>query len=183
MRRETPKYRELITLGWSIVRKFLAFRFVLVVLTAAITGIGTYHISTFSNIVDRFEKKLPAFERSRSAWVKATVEVFSSANPRSENPSLPSDADIRRIRDSITGLITSLNTVPTPTNRIEYAADRFKVSLSEVVRELGNYNGSPEATTRIVEFSQTAAQLGETHRIEVEDYLGGTVRQLAGSIL
>lgn len=169
---------------WTLaqVRKVMIVQAIVGLLLAAVAGFGTYWYASYVDIATRLEARLPELEKSRDNWITVSASVFTSANPNlNESPELPSTEEVRRIQEVATALISDLSTVPTPTARIEETAGAFRASLSEVIREIGRYDATPEATTRIVQASQIAADVGEDHRSAIEDYLGSTVRRLFGA--
>ena len=128
------------------------------------------------------ETRLPSLELSKSEWLNVSASVFTNANPNlTKNPQLPSVDDPRRIQVAVTTLISDLNAAPTPTAPIEETAAAFRAQLSEVIREIGRYDATPEATTRIVQASNIAAKVGQAHKVAIEDYLGSAVSRLLGA--
>lgn len=175
--------KEGATWTFAQVRRVMILQAVVGLLLAAIAGFGTYWYASYVDIATRLEARLPELEESRSQWLSVSASVFTDANPNlSESPELPSIEDVRRIQETITALISDLSTVPTPTAPIEETTTAFKTRLSEVVREIGRYDATAEATARMVQASQMAAEVGEAHRSAVEDYLGSTVRRLFGAL-
>ena len=55
-----------------------------------------------------------------------------------------------------------------PTDPVEETDAEFQARLPEMIREIGHYDATAEATKRIVQASQIAAAVGETHRSFVE---------------
>lgn len=169
---------------WTIVqvRRVMIVQAIIGLLLAGIVGFGTYWYASYVDIANRLEQKLPNLEESRDAWLSVSATILADANPNlSENPELPSIEDVRNIQEAITALISDLSSVPTPTESIEQTTTAFRASLSEVIREIGRYDATAEATTRIVQASQIAAKIGDNHRIAVENYLGSTVHRLFGA--
>lgn len=170
---------------WTMaqVRKVMIVQAILGLLLAAVAGFGTYWYASYVDIATRLEARLPELEESRDNWVTTSASFFTNANLNlSESPELPSTEEVRRIQETVTALISDLNTVPTPTVRIEETAGTFRSRLSQVILEIGRYDETPEATTRIVQASQKAADVGEKHRSAIEDYLGSTLRRLFGAL-
>lgn len=174
--------KEGVTWTWAQVRRALLIHTLVGLLVALVAGFGTYWYASYKDIAERMEARLPAFEDSLGTWIEETSETFSEANSRiSETPRLPSKVDIREMQENVTNLITSLNSVPTPTRSIENAAANFQRKLSNIVREIGSYDGTAEATTRIVFANNEAAKAGSVHNQEVEDYLGSATKRLFGA--
>ena len=190
MRRQNAKMpvtgdqiKEGATWTFAQVRRVMILQAIGGLLLAAIAGFGTYWYASYVDIATRLEARLPELEESRGNWVSTSASVFTGANPNlNESSELPSTDEVRRIQEAATALISALGTVPTPTARIEETAGAFRAGLSEVIREIGRYDATPEATTRIVQASQIAADVGETHRSAIENYLGSTVRRLFGAL-
>jgi hypothetical protein len=164
------------------VRKVIFAQAIIALLIAGLTGFGTYWYASYVDIANRLEQRLPELEENRDEWLSVSATIFTDANPNlSQNPELPSIEDVRNIQETVTALISYLNSVPTPTGPIEQTTTAFRASLSEVIREIGRYDATAEATTRIVQASNIAARVGGYHRAAVEDYLGSTYHRLIGS--
>lgn len=170
---------------WTVaqVRRVMIVQAILGLFLTAVAGFGTYWYASYVDIATRLEARLPELEESRDNWVTTSASVFTRANANlAESPGLPSTEEARRIQEAVTALISELNTVPTPTARIEDTAGAFRSRLSAVILEIGRYDATPEATTRIIQASQKAADFGEKHRSAIEDYLGSTFRRLLGAL-
>ena len=171
-----------VTWTWAQVRRALLLHTLLALLVTLCGGFGFYWYASYKDIAARMEERLPAFEESLDTWIKETATTFSEANPDlSESPRLPSRVDVREIRENVTNLISNLNAVPRPTQSIENAAADFHRRLSDIVREIGRYDGTAEATTKIVYASNEAARAGDAHNQEIENYLGSTLKRLLGA--
>lgn len=145
-------------------------------------GFGAYWYASYKDIAARMEERLPSFEESLDTWIKESAATFSEANPKlSEAPRLPSGDEVRKLQENVTALISKLNTVPTPTQRIEDAAENFGRHLSDIIREIGRYDRTAEALTRIVYTSNEAAKAGASHNQEIEHYLGSAMNRLLGA--
>ena len=167
---------EWMTWAWAQVRRWRRTTLVVVLVFAS------YLHTTSKYIAARMEERLPAFEESRRIWIKETAKNYSEANPNlSETARLPSRVDARELQKNVTNLISILNTVPTPTQSIENAATDFQRHLSDVVREIGRYDGTAEAYTIIVYSSNEASRAGGAHKQEIENYLGSTMKRLLGA--
>ena len=166
-------------------------------LVTLFAGFGIFWYTSCKDIAARMEKRLPAFEESLETWTQSIdtwaespdirngepASTFSKANPDlSDSPRLPSRADVREIRENVTSLISSLNTVPTPTRGIENAAENFRQHLSDIIRETGRYDGTKEAFAEIVHASNEATKAGDAHNREIEDYSGSMVKRLPGAL-
>ena len=174
--------RDGVTWTWAQVRRALFFQTLVSLLIMLGVGFGTYWYASYKDIAVRMEDRLPTFEDSLDTWIKETAAAFSEANPSlSESPRLPSRAEVRKLQENITTLISSLNAVPTPTQPIENAAENFQGRLSDVIREIGQYDGTPEAFTRIVYTSNEAAKAGGAHNQAIEHYLGSATNRLLGA--
>lgn len=175
--------KEGATWTFAQVRKVMIVQALISLLLAGLAGFGTYWYASYVDIAARLEARLPELESSRDNWIATSASVFTEVNPNlNENPRLPATNDVRRIQEAATTLISDLSTVPTPTARIKQTAGKFRESLSDVILEIGRYDATPEATTRVVQASQVAANIGETHRAAIEDYLGSTLSRLVGSL-
>ena len=171
-----------VTWTWAQVRRALLLHTLLALLVTLCGGFGFYWYASYKDIAARMEERLPAFEESLDTWIKETATTFSEANPDlSESPRLPSRVDVREIQENVTNLISNLNAVPRPTQSIENAAADFHRRLSDIVREIGRYDGTAEATTKIVYASNEAARAGDAHNQEIENYLGSTLKRLLGA--
>lgn len=174
--------KEGVTWTWAQVRRALLLHTLGALLVTLCAGFGAYWYASYKDIAARMEERLPAFEESLGTWIEETATTFSEANPNlSETPSLPSRVDVREIQKNVTNLISNLNTVPTPTRKIKNAAEDFQRSLSDVVREIGRYDGTAEAFTRVVYANNEAAKAGGTHNQEIENYLGSAINRLLGA--
>lgn len=172
------------TLSWtsSQVRRLLFIYSLGSLVVLVVTGFGVYWYASYQDIAKRMEARLPAFEESLGAWIDVTAKTFSNANPNFSNEArLPSQEEIRELQESLTRLISHLNAVPTPTRRIEDAAGVFRQYLSNVLREVGRYDGSAEGMTRVVIASQQATSAGAKHNHEIERYLGSALKRLLGA--
>lgn len=149
----------------------------------ALGGLGTYAYTTFDNIGDRIDSHLPIYQDARTAWIGRSETVFTEVNSNNPKAKLPSVAETNQIRKEVSTLVNALNSVPTPTDAISDAAAKFRMQLYDIVREIGRYDGSPEAFTKIVVASQDAAIVGRAYENTVEEYMGSTVKRLVGAIL
>lgn len=171
-----------VTWTWTQVRRALFIHTLGALLITLCAGFGAYWYASYKDIASRLEDRLPAFEKSRGIWIDETASTFSEANPNlAEAPLLPSRVDVREIQENVTNLISNLSAVPTPTQSIETAAEDFQRRLSDVVREIGRYDGTAEAVTRIVYANNEAAKAGGAHKQEIEDYLGSAMKRLLGA--
>lgn len=174
--------KEGVTWTWTQVRRALFIHTLLGLIVALCVGFGGYWYASYQDISVRMEARLPAFEKSLATWIKETAETFSESNPNlSDTPSLPSRSDVRDIQENVTSLISNLNSVPTPTKRIERESEDFRNKLSNVVREIGLYDSTAEATLRVVYSNNEAAKAGAKHSQAIEDYLGSALIRLLGS--
>ena len=171
-----------VTWTWAQVRRALLLHTLVALFVTLCAGFGVYWYASYKDIAARMEERLPAFEESLGTWIEETATTFSKANPNlSESPRLPSRVDVREIQENVTNLISNLNAVPTPTQSIENAAADFQRRLADIVREIGRYDGTAEASTRIVYASNEAAKAGGAHNQEIENYLGSTLKRLLGA--
>jgi hypothetical protein len=175
--------KESVVWTWGQVRLALLIQTFAGLLVALCVGFGSYWYASYKDISVRLDERLPAFEESVDTWITETAKTFSEANSNlSDQAKLSSREDLLQIQENVTKLISQLNTIPTPTQNIENAATNFRVSLSNIIREIGRYDNTPEALTRIVIANNDAALVGGTHKQEIEDYLGSTISRLLGSL-
>lgn len=174
--------RDGVTWTWAQVRRALFFQTLISLLVMLCVGFGAYWYASYKDIAARMEERLPSFEESLEKWIKESAETFSAANPNlSETPRLPSGDEVRKLQESLTALISKLNTVPTPTHSIEDAAENFQRHLSDVILEIGRYDRTAEALTRVVYASNEATKAGASHNQEIEHYLGSALNRLLGA--
>lgn len=175
--------KEGVSWTWTQVRRALLLHTFVGLLIALCVGFGSYWYASYKDIAVRMGERLPAFEQNVDTWIEKTAKTFSEANTNLSNePRLPSIEDVRNIQENVTSLISGLNNVPTPTQGIENTSIEFRLRLSSIVREIGRYDSTPEAVTRIVYASHEAAKAGGAHNKQIEDYFGSTVRRLWGSL-
>ena len=145
-------------------------------------SLGVYWHESYKDIAARMENRLPAFEERLDTWLEEITATFPKANPDfSESHHLPSRADVREIQENVTDLILGLNVVPTPTQGIENAAADFHLRLSEIIREIGRYDGTAEAFTGIASASHEAVRAGSAYNQEIDSYLGSRLKRLFGA--
>ena len=167
---------------WAQVRRMLLIQSIVALLLALCAGFGTYWYASYKDIASRMGDRLPKYENSVNEWIEETVGIFSQANINiSDDPRLPSKNDVRKIQEAATKLITQLNSVPTPTSQIERSAADFRIKLNDIVREVGRYDGTPEAATKILRVSNKASEAGSEHKHAIERYLGSALSRLIGS--
>ena len=175
--------KESATWTFAQVRRVMIMQAVVGLILAALAGFGTYWYASYVDIANRIETRLPKLDEKIDRWTIVAAPIFSDANPNlSENPELPSIEDVREIQQVVTALISELNSVPTPTASIEETNTAFRARLTEVIREIGRYDATAEATTRIVEASQLAADVGKAHRNSLDDYLNSAFDRLFSAL-
>lgn len=174
--------KEGVSWTWLQVRRALLLHTLGGLVLTLFVGFGSYWYASYKDIAIRMGERLPAFELTVGTWIEETSKTLSEANSNLSNePRLPSRDDVRKIQENVTSLISALNSVPTPTREIENSAAEFKSRLSNIVREIGRYDGTSDALTRIVYENNEAAKAGGAHNQKIEAYLGSTIKRLLGA--